>query len=263
MRLLLSVFFVMSIIPLVLAQAGRSDYLGTQAAGKKGIIYSKETTFDITPHTKGFALGMSFGKIRTYYKTYFYKLEIGELRHPREQRQSFDLQSFNGKVSKSFVFGKQNSLYVIRGSYGLKRYYSEKAKERGLAVGTTFSVGPTLGLLKPYYLELIRRQIDNPVAINIVAEKYSESNKSLFLDTDAIYGGTGLTKGWGEIKVSPGVHFKSALLLDWGAFDEMIKSVEIGVMADLFLRPVPIMVTQDNSPLFLNFYLNLQLGKRK
>lgn len=238
-----------------------SPYLGANQGGK-GIIYNKEFAVELIPQTNGFAVGFNLGKIKTYYKTTFYHLDLGQLRHVREFRQSYDLQNFNGKTSRPFIYGKTNSLYVVRGAYGVKKYFSEKAKEKGLAIGMTVQGGPSLGFLKPYSLELIRRQNDSPTSIFISTETYSENNKDIFLDPNAIYGGTGFTTGWKGIKINPGLNFRTAVLFDWGAFDEFLKSAEVGVVADFYFLPVPIMVTQDNSRLFLNFYLNLQLGKR-
>ena len=120
-----------------------------------GILYNRETSFNFKLTTnRGFAPGMEFGRLRTYYKTTYYHISLGELKHPKEKRQSAD-----PSVSRSFrpyVFGKQTNLFVLRGGWGVKRYYSEKAKQKGVAMGVSFAFGPSLGLLKPYYLALRR-----------------------------------------------------------------------------------------------------------
>lgn len=238
----------------------------------KGIVYNKEFTVDLKLHTHGFALGVNFGTLKTFYRTDFFNFEIGELKHPREVRQNFDFQPIpSGKVSRAFSFGKQNSFFVLRGGFGQKRYFSEKAKRRGLAIGLSYEAGPSLGLVKPYYLELIKLDTDpnDPSTnVNIVSERFSEDNLDEFLDANKIFGYSGFSKGLGEISVMPGGHAKFAVHFDWGAFDEFVKAIEAGVMVDFYFKKIPIMVESDrlnnieNQPYFFNLYLNLQLGKR-
>lgn len=235
--------------------------------GNAGIIYNKEVTFDVAMHTNGFNIGLKWGQLQTYYQTKFFGVSFGELKHIKEFRQqSFESTYLNNfGSSRSFIFGKQNNLFVLRGIYGFKRYFSEKDKRKGLSVGVRYSGGPVLGLLKPYYLDL-GYPLDNGTDFTFRSQKYSESNMDVFLDRTRIRGSTGLTKGMGEIRLVPGLHAEGAIHFDWGAFDEFVKALEAGVMVDLFFGNVPIMVEVDNvtnSPLFINLFLNLQLGKRK
>lgn len=227
----------------------------------KGIIYNREFALGARLHTNGLAIGINVGKLRTYYLTKYWHVEIGELQHPKEYRQSFDTPStLNGRISRAFKYGKQNSLFVLRGGIGAKRYFSEKAKHKGVAVGISYEGGATLGLLKPYYLEL--RAPDGQFS---TSTKYSEETANRFLDIWQIHGASSWTKGLGEISPQPGIHGKFAVHFDWGAFDEYLKSIEAGVMVDVFARKMPIMVEVDNvenQQIFINLFLHLQFGKR-
>lgn len=235
----------------------------------KGIVYNREFTVDLKLHTNGYALGVNIGTLKSYYKTTFLNFEIGEIKHPKEFRQSFDFQSpTTSRVSRAFIFGKQNNFFVLRGGMGAKRYFSEKAKRKGLAVGMSYEVGPSLGMLKPYYLELMDFPAEPGLDIVIRSEKYSPENAARFLDISRIYGASGFSKGLGELKLKPGAHGKLAVHFDWGAFDEFVKALEAGVMFDFYFDKIPIMVEStevqnvENRPLFINLYLNLQFGKR-
>jgi len=264
------VFCLFALLPALRAQDvisfGQNYYEDNQ-----GIIYSKETTVDLKLHTFGFAFGLNFGTIRTYYLTRYINIEFGELRHPKEFRQSFDLPITSGRISRSFVFGKQNNFFVLRGGVGAKRYLSEKASRKGVAIALSYSGGIALGLLKPYYLDL-RRFPDPPAPggqVVISSEKFSEENRSDFLDINKIIGSSGFGRGLGEIGIRPGGHAKFGIQFDWGAFDQFAKALELGVMLDAFFGKVPIMVEDptvdnvENRFLFVNFYLSLQLGKRR
>jgi len=228
---------------------------------RQGILYNKEFTINFKAHTNGYELGASWGKIVTYYKSRYYYASFGEIKHPKEYRQNFKYININtGQTSNSFVFGKQNNLFLFRAGRGFKRYYTEKAKEKGVSIGVTYEAGITLGLLKPYYLEIARVQ-DRPQG-RYVSTKYSEETAEEFLDITKIFGATGLAKGLDEIIPVPGLNGRIGVNFEWGSYDEFIKAAEVGLMLDLFPRSIPLMVNQVNRPFFLNLYISLQLGKR-
>lgn len=265
-------FLLMTVIMVSSLQAQKSIKFGENYYDdSKGTIYSREVTVDFKLHTNGFGLGVNIGELQTYYLTSFWNIELVEIKHPKEIRQSFDFQpTTNGKVSRAFIFGKQNNFYVLRGGFGQKRYFSEKAKRKGVAIGLSYEGGPSLGLLKPYYMELKYLE-DQGIGNNdfvIRSEKFNEDNKDVFLDIGRIYGASSFAKGLSELSIIPGLHAKAALHFDWGAFDEFVKAVEAGIMVDFYFQNVPIMaenpgvVDAENRPLFINLFLNLQLGKR-
>jgi hypothetical protein len=250
--------FLLLVFALTNASAQQVDF----QQGNKGIVYNKEYSYDFKLHTRGLAIGYSRGQIKNYYTTPYYHIEIGELHHHRERQQNFDFpRSAAGFSFRPFVFGKQNSLYVVRGGYGEKRYLTEKADIKGVAIGISYELGATLGLVKPYYLDLFRLG-DGTISNQIVSEKYSAKNAPDFLNINKINGSSSFFKGWNELQVMPGVNAKIALHLDWGAFDQYVKAVDVGIMADVFAKKVPIMVADDNRPFFINAFVNLQLGKR-
>lgn len=270
MKQLFTLLLVLSVASVVAQQqlpAGQNYY-----DEQSGIIYNQELSVDfrlITP--RAFALGVNVGKLVSYDRTTFFNFEFGDIRHPQEYRQSFDFQfGPSNRVSRAFIYGKQNSAFVLRAGYGEKRYFSEKAKNRGLAVGVTYQVGVNLGLVKPYYLELLRSS--DPGRPNngffVSEEAYSPENENIFLDLSRIIGAASFSRGLEDLQVLPGFHAKAAAHFDWGAFDELVKAIEAGIMVDVFLQELPIMVESpmvphlDNSPVLINLYLNLQLGKR-
>lgn len=256
---------------LVLAQASRQ--FGSNA---KGIVYNKEFAVDFRLHTNGFAIGANIGKLNTYYKTTYYHFGLGEIRHPKEFRQSFDFSlPAASTTSRSFIYGKQNNLFVLRAGYGVKRYFTEKARKKGVSVGMSYEFGPSLGILKPYYLQLIFVESGNQPSLR--NQKFTPETADNFLNISSIFGSAGLAEGFSELSFIPGGQAKVAVHFDWGAFDEYVKAVEAGIMVDFYLKRVPIMVDDvelnsvnvdieprnvQNRPFFINLFLNFQLGKR-
>jgi hypothetical protein len=226
-------------------------------ADGKGIIYDAETAIDFRLHTYGFALNLDYGKIQTYYKTSFYQFGIGELFHFRETSRDAD-NTGTASLTGGYAYGKQNSLFVLRAGYGARRYFTEKADRNGVALGMSYTYGISLGVVKPYYLEIKKNGDRNPVDI-----RYTPETAVNFLNTDIIQGRSSFLKGIGESKFTPGLYGSVAVHLDWGAFDEFLKAVEAGIMIDIYPKKIPILIADDNRPFFLNFYVSVLLGKRK
>lgn len=234
---------------------------------QKGFIYNKEFATDFRIQNNGYALGIQWGTIHTYKRTSFYYAGMGELKHPQEVRQNRGLPFGAGGGFRGYTFGKQNNLIVLRGGVGNKRYLSEKGRIKGVAVAVTYEGGPTIGILKPYYLYL-RVQPEDFLQSYFRSEKYSPENADRFLSFEKIFGADSFFKGITEIGVRPGMHAKTALHFDWGAMDEFIKALELGIMADAFFTKMPILVESPQAPefqnhlAFINLFLTLQFGKR-
>lgn len=232
----------------------------------KGITYRKEVGVDFRLHSNGFAFAMNFGKIRTYDKTKYIHAEIGFMKDPREKKQNKNIAIGEFGQSNAFAFGKTNHMFVLRGGWGYRKYLSEKAKRKGLAVGFNYEIGPAIAILKPYYLELqYKENIDGKIETEVRNEKFSGDNAAIFLNYNEVYGGGGFFKGFGDLSFTPGVQAKGGVFFSLGAFDKYIKTIEAGLMVDVFPRKIAIMAETEsvsNRPYFINLYINLQLGRR-
>lgn len=230
-----------------------------QSSVGKGLIYSNERLFLGEINTSGFVLGYQWGKLKSYYKTSYYQLSVGYIKNPKETRSN--ITSSNFSIGRSFIFGKQNTLLKTNLLIGGKKYLTEKDAIKGVAVGISYAIGPELGLLKPYYLDYFSA-LDRVGKVNYI--KYSTETAEQFLDISKINGAAPFSQGLKEIKIQPGVHAKFGLHFDWGAFDEYVRALEVGISGDFFLKKTPILVeTSQNKQFFINLYANLQLGKRR
>lgn len=236
----------------------------TQVTGqsKKGVVYDKEMSGGLQIMPNGWSLLGQYGILQTYYKTRLYTLEFGELKSAREKRQTPQIQRGNPTFNPSsgYIFGKQNNFYSLKAGFGEKYYLSEKAARKGVAVGLSYSFGPSLGLIKPYYLEIARSEPGQQPTTNI---KYSEATAVEFLSPSLIYGSASSALGLDELSIAPGAFAKFGVHLDWGAYDETLKALEVGISADMYFKNIPIMVSDDNQPYFINVYAAAIFGKRK
>jgi hypothetical protein len=230
--------------------------------GPESILYNQEKALEARIHTYGWGANFAIGDIKSYYKTTYYRFGLGELRSHKEESKATDQTSGGaGQNFRRYSFGKQNYAYVLRGGYGVKRYYTEKAAKNGVALAMSYSGGLTTALMVPYYIE-----VGGPRDAKTTAIRYSEDTKGDFLDPAKIKGKSGILKGVGETKFIPGLHAQVGVHLDWGAFDEFLRAIEAGIMIDIFPKKLLIMAPingiEENRPYFFNLYASILLGKR-
>jgi hypothetical protein len=235
---------------------------------KKGIIYNKEVSFGGYMATNGWGLMVEKGKILSIKKTRLLYWSFGGLRDMRMRKQNADLGFFGNVIDspKDYFFGKQNSFYTLRFGLGQKKVLGNKAEKNGVRVSLSYTAGLSLGFLKPYYLDLAYLVDDSDPRFQtyiVVSQKYSERNKDKFLDWYSIAGASGFRYGLKEIEPVPGGFGKMGLNFDWGKSEDFQMALEAGIMADVYYKKIPIMVSETNKPFFFSAYVNFQFGKRK
>ncbi len=225
---------------------------------RKGVLYKKEISFLAAIQTNGFYFGYSLGKIQKYYKTKYLYFDFGKLRDSREYKvnQAYNSNGFLG----NYIYGKQNDLWLMKAGRGITRYLSEKSRNKGVAIGLKFEGGITLGITKPYYIQ-IKDKVDNGITIKDI--RYSDETKEAFLNKETILGYSGFRKGLGELGVIPGAFGRVSFSMDPGAFEKSVRAINVGLAIDVFSRRVPILANETNRFIFANFFLNIQFGKRK
>lgn len=232
---------------------------------RRGLLFKEERSYQLALHTNGFHIGYRKGEIKKYYLTNFYHVEFGNIRHPREFRQSLRSQTLLRSLTNvsGYTYGKQNALMALRAMAGQTYYLGEKAKRRGVAVGLSYQGGAALGVLKPYYLLLKRVDVNNYRGTISSEEKYSEENADFFLDPTKITSHAGFSSGLSELKFVPGLTGKGSVHFSWGPEDNYVRVLEAGLQLDLFAKKMPIMVIENNQPYFFNLFISVQFGKRK
>jgi len=226
----------------------------------RGIIYFGETSLDARVQTNGFNIGYNKGKIASYYRTDYFHLSFGYEWDHKEWSKTEYFKNFEG--ISHYTFGKQNYFMIFRAAKGRKIFLSEKALKRGIAVGYAFEYGADLGILKPYYLVL---EYTNELEREFRSEAYSEENAHLFLDTRKILDKGSFFDGWDEMEIVPGIHGEVSAVFAPGAYEEKVRSLEVGLHLDVYARKIPVMVEptyNSNSWLIPHFFIKIQLGKR-
>lgn len=277
-RKFLSVLMMMFIVHITIAQDIQLPAASPRALRKKvrqekiesyirqqeegALVFNKQSVFAFKLNTDGWSFFYEAGKSRTIKSANLFYLELGEKRHPKENKVTNTLVSGNlVSEGNAYVYGKQNHFYECKSGFGRQILIGGKANKNGIGIHWIYSGGLSIGLLRPYYLRILEE-----VSADQFVEKevsYNPSNPPQFLNSANILEGTGLRNGWNEMKIVPGIHARNALRFDYGRFNELVSAIETGIYADFYINGIEMMVNNPSQQFFFNAYVAILFGKRK
>lgn len=227
-------------------------YLDVSAQGEideqQKILYRNERTIAGYLNTNGFGAGFRYGKNLNAFKKIIYDADLMYVKHPKEYKTS---NAFN-PAGRSFVYGKLNSFYVVRGGIGMQREAYRKYDKGGIAIRYFYSGGPSLGILKPIYYEYYSNSVEPPER---TVGKFPEDERP------TIFGRASLLKGIDELSYVPGVSAKVGVSFEFSKYDEVVHALESGAALDVYYKKIPIMTGNTNNFVFLTLYLSYRFGK--
>jgi len=220
-----------------------------------GSIYAQENDYDYTSEsiwgiTKNSSSGLIGGFIfrfsrsikPNHYRTIGF--ELINVKHPAESRVV-------SRTGNYFIVGKMNHLFAIRGQYGRDIILFKKAPQQGVQIAATGSIGPSIGLQTPYYVELNQ----------FIREQYDPSNPSHSVDN--ITGSGFIFQGLFESKVVIGLNIRAGLSFEFGTFKSNVSGFEIGMLLDAYARKINMIPEADNYSVWPTVYITLFYGSRK
>jgi hypothetical protein len=225
------------------------------------IIYDHQFSVGGRLNTDGWGAFLELGHRKNNIISTFYQIEAGETKSPKEEKSSNPLGTdVFGNVynSRPYVYGKENIFYQVKLSIGQQYLIGGKGNKNGVEVSAIYMGGISLGLLRPYYLQVF---LDS-TSTSTEYIKYTTADQAQFLDSYNIVGGTGLSKGWNELQVVPGLHARLGFRFDWAALNSGISAIEVSVDGQYYTKKIPIMVEQTPQQFFLNASVALMFGKR-
>jgi len=213
--------------------------------------YRKSWNLGVLAHTSGLGVNFRKEKFKTALIKNFWTLEGYNIKSPKEQKS----YGSSGDNSKSFIYGKMNHLYILKGGVGRQKVMFQKEVIRGVQISTIYNINFALGFLKPVYLEIFTADQTRSIS----TERYDPLQHRL----GQISGKAGWTQGVGDMLIVPGLSGKFALNFEFAPKDNKIKALETGINIDAFMKPMPIMAFQSDQYVFVNLYLNFQFGRKK
>ncbi|MGM0647382.1 MAG: hypothetical protein ACQESZ_03235 [Bacteroidota bacterium] len=206
-------------------------------------------------HTDGFGINGRNIRAGTYYKKWFYELDIVGMKHPKEVKT---INSFYPNT-KSFIYGKINSLFITRAGGGRMQLLNrEPLWDYGVEVRLFYGAGFSAGLTKPVYLYVIQDNSSYFSGITRNLEKYNPEKHGVW----DIQGRGPFTKGFNELGFYPGGYAKLGFNFEFANANDKIAALETGAILDLYPDKIPIMALNENKQWFLSFYISFYIGGR-
>ena len=213
--------------------------------------YQSEFTWGINKNTHGGLIGgFVFKKARKLNDRILetYGLEIMNVKHPLEYRHN------SQSTGNLFIYGKSNYLYALRFQYGRDFILFKKAPQQGVEIKGVFAIGPTLGVVAPYYVETGA----DAGGMVTIRKPYDPS-----IRPEEIYGPGRLFEGLGESKIVPGANLKAALNFELGTIKSQVTGFEAGFLLDAYSQEIELVPTAKNYSVFPILFFTLFYGGRK
>ncbi|MBW6482620.1 MAG: hypothetical protein K0B10_06125 [Vicingaceae bacterium] len=214
-------------------------------------VYKREQAYGLIIHTSGWGVNYRYGLYNSGFTRRIFEGELVGLKHPKE------IQSFSSifDTSNGYVFGKLNTMFLIRGSVGNQKTFISKQSVRGIAISMVQNVGLTFAYAKPIYLEVIKIEtIENSVVIERYdPEKHNQAN---------IIGKGPALRGLFSGKFYPGLFLKAGLNFESAREATGLNAVEVGAEFDLFFQDLPIMANELNRNWLINLYVTFSFGSK-
>lgn len=215
------------------------------------ILLKKEYTGGIIAHNLGFGANFRIGRNKTFFNSRIFEVEVVSMKHPKQIRV-INPYYYN---ARSYVYGKLNHVYMLRGGFGYKKLLNRKPYWGGIELRLLYMGGISIAFAKPVYLYFWDDKYNY-----IKEEKYDPDNA--FHGSEFIYGRAPFVSGLGQIKVYPGIFAKVGLNFEFGKQNTKIRSIEGGVVLEYFPMAIPIMAFNPAQNFFPTVFLNFQMGKR-
>jgi len=212
--------------------------------------YDREYLLGINKNTNGGMIGGVALKVGTRLddsQFAFFGLELANVKHPKEVR-------YSTVTGNNYIFGKSNYLYAIRPHYGREVILFKKAPNQGVQVSALAAVGPSIGLVAPYFIEYALNRVET------VVEQYDPAvHQSRF----NILGTGRLLEGVGKSDLALGGMAKAALYFEFGVFKSNATGLEVGYQVEGFQKKIPLILREQNRQFFQSAYFTLFFGFRK
>jgi hypothetical protein len=223
---------------------------------EEGVIaYRKHTVFGFKLVNDGYGAFLEIGKAQSIKKALLFQLDFSERKHQKEQKQSDPYLP-----TSPYIFGKINYFYPLKLGVQQQILLGNKTNKNGVAVTANFGGGLSLGLLRPYYLDVNDANTRKSI-------KYDGPDSTTFSNGTTLKGlqasSAGFGKGWGEMKIIPGAYAKAALRFDYGRYNEMVNALEVGISAEFYSKKIPQLVVYKQEQLFMNIYVAILFGRRR
>jgi hypothetical protein len=208
----------------------------------------------IYAHTRGFGVLFRQAKHVTSKTRSYYEIDLQTLKHPKEYKTQGEAEN-----KRRFVYGKINSILLLRGALGLQNTIYYKGDVKAIEVRYSYSLGPTLAFAKPYYVQVYKTNAPyNHSQTTLI--RFDEENFTQ--DSGRVVGRGAFTDGLAELKIYPGFSGKFNLSFEYAPYTNLIRAIETGISIDYFPKAVPIMARNPAENLMITLNVGFVFGRK-
>jgi hypothetical protein len=217
------------------------------------VLFERQWSLGLQLNTNGWGLKFRKGKNITFLTQRMWEIEFSTYKAAKE------IKSINPYFSdsKSYVYGKLNYLYFLRGGVGIQHILNQKPYWGGVQLSFLAYGGLSVGITKPVYLYIVT--FTSPTYdYQVAVQKYDPDIHYV----DNIYGRAPFLTGILNVGFYPGIYLRSGLEFEFGTLNKRLKTLEVGGVLDVSPRGIPIMAYNPRQNFFLTLYLSFSFGKR-
>jgi hypothetical protein len=221
------------------------------AQGDLNVLYRNEASGSLFIHSRGLGINFRRGFHVTGEKKRVLEAEFASMRDPKEVKVALN------ENSKGYYYGKLNSLFMLRFGAGRQNILFRRGERKSVEIRHGLYVGGSICFAKPVYLDILHNTPGSE-PMPLTTEQYDPEFHSM----NNIYGRSNFLTGIQKTKLFPGGYAKFNISCEFGEKYSDIKSLELGIVADVYPFPVPVMAYNSRSSYFLTLYASLVIGKK-
>lgn len=227
-------------------------FLSHAQASKAAKEPTRGLAFGVLAHTAGFGADLQYSIYRDGLD-FTIGLSLSSFRHPRQLKIE---SAYMDQGGKDYFYDKKNYAYVLAPTFGISKTVIGNEGYSKISVRTTLSGGPTLAILKPYYLQVAIPFNGSQAYVEV--DKY---DASIYNYTN-IVGEADYLLGIGELSVNPGLQAKFSTMLDFSGKKTLIRGVEMSILANYFTSPLDLMDLTKDKQFYLGASIELLIGDK-
>jgi hypothetical protein len=174
----------------------------------------------------------------------------------KDARETKIESQFQDRGSR-YVFGKLNRLMVVSPYAGIYKELVPRRSGSFVSLKGSFQVGPALGLLRPYYLDIF---VPSPVYQQLGTPEPQPYDPDSHAYVDIVGVSSLFSAGFGKVNLRPGLSFRATTMVNFAQKDTYINAIELGANLNYFFSEVPIMAEVENHRFFLAISLGMVFG---
>jgi hypothetical protein len=234
---------------LSIAQENNIPIVGNQEGSNLNVLYRNEGSAKIYANTRGFGALYRRAKHVTGKIKSFYEVDFQGLKHPKEAKVAGTADN-----RKRFVYGKLNSVYLLRGNVGMQNTIFSKGDSKAVEVRFAYAFGGVLAFAKPYYYQLPTYGPNaDPVEVRFNSENFTQ---------DSVVGKGRFSTGLAETKVYPGVNAKFNISFEYASYTNLLRAIETGISVDYFPAALPTMARNPAENIIITLHVGFVFGKK-